>query len=83
MFHLKPQDFQVFVGAVALLEIPMEIVVAMNDEINIETIYEGSRMCPKCGHIMTPLEVMYAGGELCPNCRNARYAKHAKGFMNS
>jgi predicted nucleic-acid-binding Zn-ribbon protein len=32
---------------------------------------------------MTPLEVMYAGGELCPKCRNARYEKHAKGFMNS
>ena len=55
----------------------------VNDEINIETIYEGSRMCPKCGHIMTPLEVMYAGGALCPNCRNARYEKHAKGFMSS
>jgi ribosomal protein S27AE len=53
------------------------------EDINSETIYEGSRMCPKCGHIMTPLEVMYAGGALCPNCRNARYEKHAKGFMNS
>jgi NADH pyrophosphatase NudC (nudix superfamily) len=55
----------------------------VNDEIDTETVYEGSRICPKCGHMMTPLEVMYAGGNICPDCRNARYEKHAKGFMNS
>jgi len=52
------------------------------EDINIETVYEGSVMCPKCGHLMTPLEKMYAGGNVCPDCRNARYEKHAKGFMS-
>jgi len=75
------RSLQVYVEAAAVLEIPLEDATV--DEINVETVYEGSRMCPKCGHLMTPLEVMYAGGELCPKCRNARYEKHAKGFMNS
>jgi NADH pyrophosphatase NudC (nudix superfamily) len=75
------RSLQVYVEVAAVLEIPLEDAAV--DEINIETVYEGSRICPKCGHMMTPLEVMYAGGELCPNCRNARYEKHAKGFMNS
>ena len=75
------RSLQVYVEVVAVLKIPLEDATV--DEINIETIYEGSRMCPKCGHLMTPLEVLYAGGNICPNCRNARYEKHAKGFMNS
>jgi NADH pyrophosphatase NudC (nudix superfamily) len=53
------------------------------EDVNTETVYEGSRICPKCGHMMTPLEVMYAGGKICPDCRNARYEKHAKEFMKS
>jgi NADH pyrophosphatase NudC (nudix superfamily) len=52
------------------------------EDINIETVYEGSKICPKCGHLMTPLEALYAGGNICPDCRNAKYEQHAKGFMN-
>lgn len=51
------------------------------EDINVETVYEGSVLCPKCGNLMTPLEAMYAGGKLCPTCRNAKYEKHAKSGM--
>jgi predicted nucleic acid-binding Zn-ribbon protein len=53
----------------------------MHEDINSETIYEGSRACAKCGHLMTPVESLYAGGDACPTCRNAKYAQHAKSFM--
>ena len=51
------------------------------EDNNVETVYEGSRMCPKCGPLMTPLEALYAGGKLCPSCRNANYEHHAKKGM--
>ena len=53
----------------------------MDEDINSETIYEGSVLCPGCGHFMTPLEAMYAGGKLCPHCRNKNYEKHARAGM--
>lgn len=53
----------------------------MLEDINSETIYEGSRLCPKCGHLMTPVEYLYAGGDVCPACRNAKYEKHARSYM--
>lgn len=55
--------------------------MVMEEDINVETIYEGSKLCPKCGHFMTPLEALYAGGKLCPNCRNKNYEKHARAGM--
>jgi Zn finger protein HypA/HybF involved in hydrogenase expression len=53
----------------------------MEEDINIETIYQGSKLCPKCGHFMNPVEVLYSGGKLCPSCRNAQYEYHAKRGM--
>lgn len=53
----------------------------MEEDTNYETIYEGSKMCPKCGHFMTPVEAMYTEGRACPDCRNERYAQQAKSRM--
>jgi uncharacterized CHY-type Zn-finger protein len=52
------------------------------EDINVETIYEGSKLCRKCGHLMTPLEALYTDGKSCPNCRNAEYERHAKAGMS-
>jgi len=51
------------------------------EDINTETVYEGSTLCPKCGHFLTPLEAIYANNGLCPDCRNAKYTYHAKRGM--
>ena len=53
----------------------------MKDDISTETIYDGSKECPKCGIFMTPLEVLYAGGKICPDCRNKKYEYHTKNRM--
>ena len=53
----------------------------MEEDTNYETVYEGSRMCPKCGHFMTPVEAMYTEGKFCPDCRNEKYQKNAKSGM--
>lgn len=53
----------------------------MEEDTNYETIYEGSRMCPKCRHFMTPVEAMYTDGKVCPDCRNEKYQKNAKSGM--
>ena len=55
----------------------------MKEEISTETIYDGSKVCPKCGQIMTPLMVMYTDGKMCPWCRNDNYGKHMKKRMAS
>ena len=52
------------------------------ETINIETVYEGSQICPRCGNLLTPLEVLYTSLGLCPDCRNAKYEEHAKRGMN-
>jgi len=54
----------------------------VNTDINVETVYEGSTMCRRCGHLMTPLETMYSNLGLCPDCRNLEYEKHAKRKMS-
>ena len=55
----------------------------MDEELTTETIYDGSRECPKCGNFMTPVEAMYTGGKICPSCRNAKYGAHIKGAMTN
>ena len=52
------------------------------ETINIETVYEGSQICPRCGNLLTPLEVLYTSLGLCPDCRNAKYEEHAKRGMS-
>lgn len=48
----------------------------------IETVYNASTECPKCGILMTPIENMFAGqSRVCPECRNALYKKNAKEAM--
>lgn len=55
----------------------------MDEELPTETVYEGSRLCPKCGNFMTPVEAMYTGGNLCPTCRNRKYGAHRKARMTA
>ena len=51
------------------------------EDINVETVYEGSRLCPGCGMLMTPLEALYTDGKLCPTCRNLKFKSNVKSGM--
>jgi len=55
----------------------------MVEPISIETIYDGSVECPKCGLFMTPIQAMYTDGKMCPSCRNGLYGKHMKRAMSA
>ena len=48
----------------------------------METIYNSSAPCPKCGQVMNPVETLFSGQTgLCVSCRNREYAKQAKAAM--
>jgi hypothetical protein len=53
----------------------------MVEEISTLTIYDGSRICRKCGEVMDPVVVMYGDGKVCPTCRNLKYESARKGAM--
>lgn len=53
----------------------------VEEDTNYETMYEGSRMCRKCGHFMTPVEAMFSEDGSCPDCRNENYQRRAKNRM--
>lgn len=52
-----------------------------NELITTTTIYDGSRICRKCGEVMDPVVVMYGDGKVCPTCRNLKYESARKGAM--
>lgn len=52
-------------------------------DISVETIYQGSKVCSRCGDLMTPMEVMYShDGKTCSSCRNAKMEKHVRQGMS-
>lgn len=54
----------------------------MEEQISTLTIYDGSRLCKKCGSVMDPLVVLYGDGKVCPTCRNMKYERARKGAMS-
>jgi len=53
------------------------------DGVSPITVYNGSKLCPKCGGLMGPTDSMFSGNTgLCAHCRNVMYAKQAKSAMS-
>jgi hypothetical protein len=55
----------------------------MDENYNLPTIYDGSKLCHRCGALMNPLTSAYAGPTgVCPNCRNQMQKKNLKNAMS-
>jgi hypothetical protein len=55
----------------------------MDENYNLPTIYEGSRLCHKCGDLMGPVTVAFTGSlGVCPECRNIMHKKRLKEAMS-
>jgi hypothetical protein len=55
----------------------------MDESYNLPTIYEGSRLCHKCGDLMDPVTVAFTGAlGVCPECRNIMHKKRLKEAMS-
>lgn len=50
---------------------PVELMAGQPAEAILQTIYNGSTTCSRCGALMTPVAAMFTGN-LCPECAARR-----------
>lgn len=58
--------------------LPIEMMAGMPSAAILQTVYNGSSVCPGCGGLLSPIVTLFSGG-LCPECQTERIRK---GFKN-